>query len=509
MKILLVDDEQYVLDRLTAILRSGDLPEELTVSTASDGTEALEKALASPPDLLITDVRMPRIDGMDLALQITSVAPECKIAFFSNYSDKEYLRQAIHLHAVEYIDKPVTPERLLSITEQLAREHKNAKLRQSSLADESAANARKILTQLWAQMLCGKNSNLDSVRQLCQQYGLDRFFQSRYRCLILRTDGTAVDLAALPTGAAQILPYDFDSQSDSQALFLYAQDPAPLDDAQVRAIWEAGRLLPGVNGMAAGPTVPSCREAFATYQAALAAFDRLFFRQGPDFILLEAAPKPPAYPLNEEALAEFRKTLSELHDAKAQGILEKIFAKLRRDESRPVSSIKNFCCKTADILLQVSAENLLDFHSQYTNTQLYQRIFRTASLQELENLLRSWTGELLACGVGDERIIRLTIAYIRRNLPDPSLCLDEICTFTGYSKSYLCTIFKQMVGVTVNNYINKARMDQAAALLAGTAKSVKEIAKSVGIDNVKYFSRLFKSYTMLTPNEYRKNNEIA
>ena len=66
-----------------------------------------------------------------------------------------------------------------------------------------------------------------------------------------------------------------------------------------------------------------------------------------------------------------------------------------------------------------------------------------------------------------------------------------------------------MVGVTVNNYINKARMDQAAALLAGTAKSVKEIAKSVGIDNVKYFSRLFKSYTMLTPNEYRKNNEIA
>ena len=283
MKILLVDDEQYVLDRLTAILRGG-LPEELTVSTASDGAEALEKALASPPDLLITDVRMPRMDGMDLALQITSIAPDCKIVFLSNYSDKEYLRQAIHLHAVEYIDKPVTPERLLSLTEQLAWEHKSAKLRQRSLAEENAANARKILTQLWSQMLCGKNSNLDSVCQPCRQYGLDPFFHSGYRCLILRTDGTAVDLTALPA-AARILPCDFDPQSDSQTLFLYAQEPAPLSDAQVRAIWESARLLPGVSGMAAGPAVPSCREAFASYQAALAALDRLFFRQGPHLIL--------------------------------------------------------------------------------------------------------------------------------------------------------------------------------------------------------------------------------
>ncbi len=507
MKILLVDDEQYVLDRLTAILRGG-LPEELTVSTASDGAEALEKALASPPDLLITDVRMPRMDGMDLALQITSIAPDCKIVFLSNYSDKEYLRQAIHLHAVEYIDKPVTPERLLSLTEQLAWEHKSAKLRQRSLAEENAANARKILTQLWSQMLCGKNSNLDSVRQPCRQYGLDPFFHSGYRCLILRTDGTAVDLTALPA-AARILPCDCDPQSDSQTLFLYAQEPAPLSDAQIRAIWESARLLPGVSGMAAGPAVPSCREAFASYQAALAALDRLFFRQGPHLILSQSAPEPPARPLNEEALAEFRKTLSELHTAEAQKILGQIFARLRRNENRPVSSIKNFCCKAADILLQVSAENLLDFHSQYTNTQLSQQIFRAASLQDLEALLTSWTGELLACGVGDERIIRLTIAYIRRNLPNPSLCLDEICAFTGYSKSYLCTIFKQMVGITVNNYINKTRMDQAAALLSGTAKSVKEIAQSVGIDNAKYFSRLFKSYTTLTPNEYRKSTEPA
>lgn len=111
MRILIADDEAFARAELLELLDRMALPPDVRVSAASDGIEALEQALQDPPDLLITDVRMPRMDGIELARQVARSFPACRMIFLSNYSDKPYLRAAIQLHAVEYIDKPVDREK--------------------------------------------------------------------------------------------------------------------------------------------------------------------------------------------------------------------------------------------------------------------------------------------------------------------------------------------------------------------------------------------------------------
>ena len=88
MKILVVDDEAFSRAELSEFLGRMELPPDAQILFAGDGVEALEQALRYPPDLLITDVRMPRMDGIALARQVAQSFPECRMIFLSNYSDK-------------------------------------------------------------------------------------------------------------------------------------------------------------------------------------------------------------------------------------------------------------------------------------------------------------------------------------------------------------------------------------------------------------------------------------
>ena len=100
MRILVADDERFARTELLEALSAMNLPAETVIDAASDGVEAMDCVMRGIPDLLITDVRMPRCDGIALAQKVLELAPSCGVIFLSNYTDKPYLREAIRLHAV-------------------------------------------------------------------------------------------------------------------------------------------------------------------------------------------------------------------------------------------------------------------------------------------------------------------------------------------------------------------------------------------------------------------------
>ena len=112
IKLLIVDDEPRTRKGLVNIISKSSLPVEI-VGISPNGTDALEKTRESLPDIIITDIRMPKMDGIEFSSEVRKFHPSCQIIFISSYSDKEYLRSAITLKAVNYVEKPFEAEEML------------------------------------------------------------------------------------------------------------------------------------------------------------------------------------------------------------------------------------------------------------------------------------------------------------------------------------------------------------------------------------------------------------
>ena len=505
MKILVVDDEAFSRAELSEFLGRMELPPDAQILFAGDGVEALEQALRYPPDLLITDVRMPRMDGIALARQVAQSFPECRMIFLSNYSDKPYLRAAIQLHALEYIDKPVEEEAFRKAVGQAVSEFQDAQAAEESLT-RTYAEAKVLLCQRWTQVLCSKRTDPDTLRPQAEQYGFGGWYTAAYRCVLYRVTGDA----AIPEPAmagVKMLPLQF--QGDGIAVrFLYADRAEDLSDEAVRALWTQSKA-PGVIGAAAGNAAENCRTASRSYSEAQKALDRLFFRKEPSLELAGEAPEGEALSLDDRTIAAIEAPLIELNAGGVQKVLDELFLKLWENPGTPVAHIRNYCCKIADHMLRISFANHLDFHEHHTGAALYRSVWEAQSLDQVERTVGGWMRELLTCDYGDERLVRLMVAYIRRHYGDRTLDLGTICEFVGYSASSLCPLFKETVGMTINAYITETRMEQARELLLNTEDSLEQIAAACGYASAKYFGRSFKAHEKMSPGEFRQQGKLC
>lgn len=175
-KILIIDDEPRTRRRLSAIISQSNLPIELA-GVFSNGIEGLEQAEILQPDIIITDIRMPKMDGIQFATKIKELIPTCQLIFISAYSDKEYLKAAISLKAIRYVEKPFSPEDILEAIQttltavqehyqrlQILEQNHQLKSEQQKLFQEQAAF--RLLTPLQEkafseklQLLCPEFAN--------------------------------------------------------------------------------------------------------------------------------------------------------------------------------------------------------------------------------------------------------------------------------------------------------------------------------------------------------------
>nr|3CU5_A Chain A, Two component transcriptional regulator, AraC family [Lachnoclostridium phytofermentans ISDg]3CU5_B Chain B, Two component transcriptional regulator, AraC family [Lachnoclostridium phytofermentans ISDg] len=117
LRILIVDDEKLTRDGLIANINWKALSFD-QIDQADDGINAIQIALKHPPNVLLTDVRMPRMDGIELVDNILKLYPDCSVIFMSGYSDKEYLKAAIKFRAIRYVEKPIDPSEIMDALKQ-------------------------------------------------------------------------------------------------------------------------------------------------------------------------------------------------------------------------------------------------------------------------------------------------------------------------------------------------------------------------------------------------------
>ena len=516
-KVFLVDDEIVIREGIR-----NSFPWEASgfalCGEAPDGEMALPMLQELKPDILVTDIRMPFMDGLALSRKVSQTMPWIHIVILSGYDDFAYAREAITLGVKEYMLKPVSAQKLEEVLSRIAGKIQGERAQQAdmdALRRQLATSTRYARAQLLRQLLEGG----EPASLLPQAESLHmRLAAAQYLVLLLahrpETEQLALQgilqrLAEGAEGAACQTLVD-----GSAALLVMGESRSDLEErayalAQALA-HEAARSGAPVPAVAIGAPVAQLAHlprALASAQGVLRAM------QGrPHGILgatdIDAALSP------------------ELTDGEILPLYEKLRYAAQQDTARLVEEY-------LASLGGMAAQSLLVTHYMLVDILLAcSRIIRAhggdpaqhlpAQLRQEADLLRLAQHPQDALEAG-KRMVALSLAFrdahalsrysdilhkarafIEENYRRPEMTLHDVAKHVALSNNHFCTVFSQEMGQTFIEYLTRLRMEKAKALLLSSPLRSSDVALEVGYNDPHYFSYLFKRHTGASPRDFRK-----
>ena len=192
-KIMLVDDEEEVR---TSIIRKIDWQDAgfEVIGDAENGKEALEKIEQNEPDVVLTDIRMPYMDGLEMAENIRQRYPSIKIVIFSGFDEFEYAKKAIKLNVIEYILKPVNVEELTAILKKIKKnlDEEIEQKRDVSLLRENYKRSLPILREQFLKDLVSRQMDEMTVAERLEQYDIPLASAKKWISIAVKVELSAV-----------------------------------------------------------------------------------------------------------------------------------------------------------------------------------------------------------------------------------------------------------------------------------------------------------------------------
>jgi two-component system response regulator YesN len=512
MRVLIVEDEKTTRELLRDFVPWAKLGFE-SVETAHNGLRALELLEAAEVDLVFTDVRMPKMDGVELAVETRRRYPDCVLVFLSGFSDTEYLRTAIRVQAQDYLDKPVD---LAQVEDAAARAARMILGRKRSREEsEREERALKELTplrrQAQAQALFGAGPEPRASLE-------ERFSDGPLRALVVCPSAArdpaawaqavldAVNaegfpfpsfVASLHLGGAVALACDRTLASDSAAFGQALEELL----ARISALDAEAEPRIGLAQPVSGPA-----ELPRALGEAEAALSESFYK-----------PERRICPYNRPSGRTFSLREGErdsLRSAMGQGDAESVLRWIERLEQRCLAFRDPDLARVRAAWLE-AATLLLDWVPAWGPAERSSRAERlrrdmegVPSLARAAEAVRDCFERLFVRPAGDLQVedrMKKAKAYIETQFADPDLTVDAIAARVGLSESYFCTVFKQSVGSTVKDFVTSVRIERAKAYLwEKEPQTLADLAIKVGFRDPNYFGTVFKRLTGATPGAYRK-----
>lgn len=525
VNLCIVDDIRSVVEGLSA-LEWEKFGVNLT-GTAFNGEDGLELIRVKKPDIIITDIRMPRMDGLSMLRAVLDRNHACKIILISSYTDFDYARQAVRLGAFDFVVKPFTEEDIvtavLKAREQTLRER--VRLLNEQEMERKLKESMPLLKQEYMESLLEYPTPWEKTasRWSFLDLSLDG---SGLVVLLLEIDGfrealedQSVRQIELTRFAIQNVVEEtllqharcivFRSKGNGLVAVVNASD---INEAATMAErcrehveqYTKFTISVGVGGMA--ESVSSLPESRRQAEWALA---HHLYTDGNGVIRYEDvvdADRPEAVTLDykDELLLALRSGNGD----KAALCLREMAQSLQLQASRPspgyllslyeelaASSIRTFCELGHYAELQPAADRL---RAAQRATGL--------TLASLQQQLESFCREGAEC-VKRERLsegqslIYKSIEYIKSHL-HREVTVSECAAQVHLSGSYYSSLFKKVAGVTLTQFITAERIRKAKAMLIDGA-TVQEVAAAVGYEERRYFSDMFKRCTGMTPSDFR------
>lgn len=517
MKLLIVDDEELTREGLLASI-DWDRLGITSVLQSDDGIHALSLAKDEKPDIILCDIRMPRMTGIELIEHLESVLPDTSVIFMSGYSDKEYLKAAIKLNAVNYVEKPLDPkeveEAVIDAKELRLRKLRSRKNEQfytketSSLLAlsltrpyrEQKEDLSKLLSDLDLKITSGSTFTtfivkLDTPLQASQ---VSSFVLQNMRCFLERYH---LKCFHVTTYAVHHVFHIFSQGTPSHMV-----------------LGEIGQFLAGEFGnlgsyfISRGETFAGISGGYSSYASAVLVLQSSYFFE-PNTILCTSSDAYESFDTGAgtagDPCAKYADALS-LEDAEAcSSYLDSMYARYAQNLHILPNQVKEVYYKMFLALNDARQKAKLSYNANETIAEhtVLEYLENSFSYQELHLHLCSMTTQFftdLQNKTPEDSTIFLIKDYIKKNYANDSLSIKEISEHVFLSPSYVCTYFKNQTGTTLNQFLTEFRMETAMQLLSDPRFQIADISSKVGYSNGNYFSKSFKKFTGLSPSQYRE-----
>ncbi|NJP40366.1 response regulator [Oscillospiraceae bacterium HV4-5-C5C] len=525
-KALLVDDESTVRNGLMRHLNWTALGIE-TVLTAASGEEGLKLSLSVQPDIVVSDIRMYEMDGVEMCRQIRRKSPDCQLIFLSGFADKPYLKAAIELAAVSFVEKPVDPAEL---EKALAKAVAACSQRQTNMHREQylSQSLPYLKRRAWLALLNGQGSIAEQQRQF-QLLQLTVHDLPAVQILILYTDQAVANSESftvrlkqwmqthLSAGSLSLLLYQDFIDDRSLVILLGGRLPAlnasALDLGVLSDLLKVGlaeyRLFLAVGRPIAGDDMLG-----RAYQDAKLALTALFYSGYGTIVqarsVMPACPHPD---LDTLLFDHFYRALLGQDENEIKLLLDQLSWTLRQARLQQDDWIRSIYYQL-NHQINVARETLClcsREQQEAVQNQHLQVIDRSDTLDDLQKYLLNKAREVIALKKREENgnaVVAKVLRFIQHHYNEPDLSVRALADYCYLTPTYFSSLFKRKTGRTVGQYLTEYRIEKARLLLRDESFKLYQVARQVGYEDSNYFARIFKKQTGLSPSEYRESQLV-
>ena len=543
LKIFLAEDEVIVRETIKGMIPWENLGFEL-VGEAADGEMALPLLLRQKPDLLITDIKMPFMDGLTLAKVAKKEIPGLKVVILSGYDDFNYAKQAINIGVEDYLLKPITKNALIErLTEIRSRyEHeKTQKEYYEKFHREMQAYEKNSSRDFFEALVRGSMDMMEIYRR-SEKLGLDIVAEA-YNVLIF-TMNCEEDFSGQREGYSEWeaesleLLEEFFSENTSAMLFrcnifsygvLIKGQKETIEENTRSCVSEIQRIFDRKEQkrqwfVAAGEPVERLSQIQKSYYSASRAFSQRYLYDENILYYDEMAS------MEKKNVTEDDSTYLQKVDVNAlnPAILQKFLSNGLLEETE--NFVKDyFYAIGQEPLESLVFRNYVTLNVRFSVMSFLKEIgcdTRTLEQEDTEDVLSESSKSLENAIAYAEKIISQAIAlrdqnsgnknrsilktavdFIDSHYMEEDMSLNKAANAANVSANHFSALFSQNMGQTFIEYLTNLRMNKAKEYLRCTSMRSSEIAGEIGYKDAHYFSYLFKKTQGMTPSDYRKARE--
>jgi len=536
LNVLIVDDENLMRDEITSQLATLGMNR---IEQASDGVEALERLGEAMPDLIIADIRMPRMDGLELFEQIRNRGIHTPFVVVSGYDLFQYAQQAIRLGAFAYLLKPIKQNELKhtldAVRDMLHKKQTEQKLL-SSVTKKMSVGMEYMRKQFILELATGRIQNERNLQRQLDELDI-RFAQQDFLIVLLSLDRYVEWLAKRPLSELDLIKYSLENIAtelmDRHQIGTYCfetEDGIGMllhvsSGSQGRIADVCNEVIKNVKAYAKceitigiGITVHDPLQLAHSFEAARKAVMQRLVSGGGRVL------HPPQKHMGESftepdfeliTLATEQNILDECCKRNADAVMayvKRLYAPFKQLPVINPGRLTNLNFQLTMILFKYLEHSGIKEMGDVLGDEflLYKQLNGCSSI---ETMIEWFASKLQTCfdavrtykSPGETRLIQKAKEYIQLHYHQ-DITLEKVAEHVHLSPSYFSRLFKQETGQNFSGYLISCRIQRARLLLRDDTNKVSEIGHQVGFYDTKHFYKLFKKVTGMTPSEYRNDH---
>lgn len=520
--VILVDDEDDVRGRVISKIKEESGFK--VIGKAGNGYDALELIEELKPDVVITDIKMPFINGIELAKILRRDYPTIKLGFISGYDEFEYAKEAIELNVISYIMKPITTKDLnkfLSKLKKLLDEEKDQINNISNLKEVYNKSLPKLIESnlfAFSNLSILEDSNIELLKELNFNCDLSTYLVATigFKDSIDLTSEQVLSIKSIIDRA--FIKYDLVSSfrnHEGVSFIIGYNDQFQVKDNDLylfeiaEYIEEFLKIKTTIGISSRFSNLKYFPKAFI--ESVKSKDHGKYYNLGSVIYYTDIADKKVIDPdIDKSLYEEFDYAIKFADEKELDTLFSKFIKKLESTEGYIINH-EVLIVDIASRLMKLSSIGTSDA-SYVFGENLLSKLASFNSSKELFKWIKDTVLKIRKINSKKqidkvEKLVIDTFKMIDENYHDSYLSLDGVASKLNISVSYLSSIIKKYKNITFNKYLIQVRMEKAKELLKFTNEKILNISKQVGYNEVYYFSHSFKKYTGLTPGSYREENK--